>query len=303
MLCEKCGTENKEGATYCKKCGEDILTEAEKKALEAAAEVKEDNVTTEEPPTDTPSEKEEKAEPVLVKEAKEDRVRTSPLAVRIKEKNEKEDKKIKKKLKRGKVWASVAIILLVSFLAENTVLVLNKLGYIGETPDTEITEENPPISNVPETPLFLNSEAIEGEWTYTYRLKKNWDSDLSGDYETVTETIESLGKMYFIDKGDNHMMAVLMPDVMTVDGTSTTFESTPEAFSAWYENGNIAFQFKGTEQKFIAPGGYEPLVARIPVSMDDSGVITGGTYEATYEKTVTEMNMKYEIEITLDKVN
>ena len=45
MLCEKCGTENKPGATYCKKCGEDILTEAELLAIaNASDEATEKNV-------------------------------------------------------------------------------------------------------------------------------------------------------------------------------------------------------------------------------------------------------------------
>lgn len=298
MLCEKCGTENKPGATYCKKCGEDILTEAELLAIANASDEATEK-TVEEVKEEVLSEEEKKA-PVALKEA-DDRVRTSPLAVRIQEKNLKEDKKIKKKLKRGKVWASIAIIILVLFLAENTVLVLNKLGYIGNTQEV-VKEEVSEVTNVPETPIFLNSETIEGEWNYTYRLKKNWDSDASGDYETVTEIIESLGTIYFVDKGNNHMAAVLTPDVMTVDGAALEVGGTPEAFMAWYENGNLALQFKGTEQKFIAPGGAEPLTVRVPVSMDAEGIISGGTYEYTYDKTVTEMNMRYEISVSLEKV-
>ena len=97
------------------------------------------------------------------------------------------------------------------------------------------------------------------------------------------------------------MSAIVIPGKMVVDGTEYVLGDTPEAFASRYEEGFICIQMKGTEQKFFAPGGAEPLLIKIPVSMDAEGVITGGTYTHTYDKVVTEMSMRYEIEITFEK--
>ncbi len=291
MLCEKCGTENKEGTSYCKKCGEDLFEE------QATEVIEEETVETEENLPETNEETEEKP----LEEKKEERVRTSPLAVHMQEKSLKEDKKIRKKLKRGKVWAAIAILLAVMLVAENTVIIMDKMGYLGNEPEEIEAEEV--ISEVTEIPevKFLNSESLAGGWTYSYSLKKNWDSDVSGDYETVTEVITSTGAASAFDEGGNHMSLMIIPGEMIVDGAQVALGNTPEAFSAWYEEGYMCIQMKGTEQKFFAAGGAEPLVIKIPVSMDSEGVVSGGAYEHTYEKVVTEMNMKYEIKITMEK--
>ncbi|MBQ2940636.1 MAG: zinc ribbon domain-containing protein [Clostridia bacterium] len=292
MLCEKCGTENKEGTSYCKKCGEDLF---EEKASPVITEEASETV-------EVKTEEVIKEEPVKVaEEKKEERVRTSPLAVRMQEKSLKEDKKIRKKLKRGKMWAAVALLLLVMLVAENSVIILDKMGYFGDR--EEVIQEDEPVKEtvvIPEV-TFLNSEALEGGWTYSYSLKKNWDADASGDYETVTEVITSSGEASLYDEGGNHMSAMIIPGEMIVDGAPVMLGNTPEAFSAWYEEGYMCIQMKGTEQKFFAAGGAEPLVIKIPVSMDSEGVVSGGTYSHTYDKVVTEMSMRYEIDITFEK--
>lgn len=285
MLCEKCGTENKEGTSYCKHCGEDLVEETKEEVVaEETAEETEETVET----TEEPSEEKDV-----------ERTRTSPLAVRMHEKDIKEDKKLKNKIKRGKVWAAIAVILAVLFVAENATLILINKGII----NSEQEEVEAPVIEEVEEPLILplGSEALSGDWTYSYSLTKYWDSDESGNYSEVTETITSEGIAGLVNKGDNHMAAVIIPGTMVVDGNEETIGNTPEAFSAWYAEDCICIQMKGTEQKFFAPGGAEPLVIKIPVSMDEAGVISGGTYEHTYEKVVTEMNMRYVIRVTLEK--
>lgn len=285
MLCEKCGTENKEGTSYCKKCGEDLLDEKTTEVNSVGDEQVKSNVS-------------------VATETETERVRTSPLAVRMQEKINKEDKKIKRKLKRGKVWATLAIIFMVLFISENAGIILSKLGYLDFS--SAIVEEAEEVSgeetNIEEVKeVVLGSETLSGNWKYTYSLKKNWDSDVTGDYETVTETITSNGSAEIIDRKENHMLALINPGEMTVDGEAATPDEDSVMLTAWYEEGFMCLQFAGDESKFFAPGGAEPLVIKIPVSMDEAGVVTGGTYEHTYEKVVTEMNMKYEIAVTMEK--
>lgn len=284
MLCEKCGTENKDGTSYCKKCGEDLVNASDAPCEDASvtenSSANKKGVATEE-----------------------DRVRTSPLAVRMQEKINKDDKKIKSKLKRGKVWATIAIIFIVLFVFENAGIILSELGYIDFLPGFEKEEEIIVEENVTEevpAPV-LGSETLSGNWNYTYSLKKNWDSDASGDYETVTETVESKGSAEMLDRGENHILAIINPGEMTVDGEALDAGTDSEMLNAWYEEGFMCMQYKGDEDKFFAPGGAEPLVIKIPVSMDEAGVVTGGVYEHTYEKVVTEMNMKYEIKVTMER--
>ncbi len=286
MICEKCGTENKEGTTYCKKCGEDLISEEVSVNDEVASdkeEISSGGVAT------------------AVKERQE-RVRTSPLAVRMQEKSLKEDKKIRKKLKRTRVWVALAIIFAVLFIAENAYMIGNRIG-IFEISENVAKVEQAAVEPVQEVPEFttLSSEALEGKWKYTYSLKKNRDTDENGDYETVTEIINSEGKAALIDEGENHMSAIIIPGKMMVDGAEQTIGDTPEAFSAWYENDFVCIQMKGTEQKFIAPGGGEALVVKIPVAMDGNGKISGGIYTYTYDRVVTDLRMRYEIAITLEK--
>lgn len=293
MICEKCGTENKEGTSYCKKCGEDLFADR-------AEVIKEAPVANEEAAEGQAVEATDEVMETLQATAelkREERVRTSPLAVRMQEKDLKEEKKIKKKIKRGKVWATIAAILAVLLITENATLIYILKTRFGTVP----TEEQPQEEVAEVTVPALGPQTLEGEWNYTYRLKKNWDSDTSGDYETVTEIIESNGIAALIDEGANHMSAIIIPGKMVVDGAEVLLGDTPEAFSAWYEEGFVCIQMKGTEQKFFAPGGAEPLVVKIPVSMDAEGNISGGTYTHTYDKVVTEMSMRYEIEITLGK--
>ena len=283
MICEKCGTENKEGTSYCKHCGEDLVEEIKEEAAEELAE--ETGETTEEASD--------------VKDT--ERARTSPLAVRMHEKDVKEDKKTKSKIKRGKVWAVIAIILAVLLVAENVALV-----YIGKQMDLSLSDAEEEVANedtetIVEESAVLSSETLSGTWTYSYSLTKYWDSDESGNYSEVTETITSAGLAGLVDKGDNHMAAVIIPESMVVDEKEEVIGNTPEAFSAWFAEDCICIQMKGTEQKFFASGGAEPLIIKVPVSMDETGTVQGGTYEHTYEKVVSEMNMRYVISVTMNK--
>ncbi|MDO5479717.1 MAG: hypothetical protein Q4G23_11210, partial [Clostridia bacterium] len=228
-----------------------------------------------------------------------ERVRTSPLAVHMHEKDVKDDKKLKNKIKRGRVWGILALLLAVVLIAENAVLMFGGKGALDAEEPEEIIETEEPVEIIEAS--VLGSETLAGNWTYEYSLTKYWDSDGSGDYKEVTETIVSSGLAGVVDKGDNHMAAMVIPETMTVDEEDVVLGNTPEAFSAWYEEGAMCIQLKGTEQKYFAAGGAEPLIIRIPVSMDESGVVSGGTYEHTYEKEVSEMDMRYVISITFDK--
>ena len=88
MLCEKCGTENKEGTSYCKKCGEDLFEKITSEEISEEAPVTEKAAEPEEETTEAVAE--------VAPEKNDDRVRTSPLAVHMQEKSLKEDKKIRK---------------------------------------------------------------------------------------------------------------------------------------------------------------------------------------------------------------
>ena len=283
MICEKCGTENMEGSRFCKKCGEDFAPPVEP--------IEEDIIIG---PTEVVT-----SEPVKVEDFEEERERTSPLAVRMKENRLREDKKIQKKLKRGKVWATIAIIMIIVFALENTGIVLYNMGALDSI--LGIEKEEPIVADpvvVPEVKELTTAD-LSGEWKYTYRLVKNWDSDLSGDYETITEIIESEGMAVFTDKGENHMGVVVNTGTMKVDGQDQILGPTPEEFEGWLSKGNVGIQMKGTEQKYFAPGGAEKLVISFPVSEEN----LSGTYTETYDRFVSDMYMRYEITISFEKVN
>lgn len=277
MLCEKCGTENAEGSKFCKKCG----------------------LVFGEPEPERESVDHSSGGTALREKEETVRTRTSPLAVHMKEKNEKEEAKIRRKLARGRIWAVLAIVMIVAFLAENTFLILYKVGVFGQKPTAPAASSGVVAEGDTAAPTTeLSSATLAGKWNYSYSLVKHYDSDYSGDYETVTETIVSEGTADFVDKGEDHMTVLVYPGTMTVDGADVALGTTPEAFSGWYKDGSVGIQMKGTEQKFFAPGGAEPLCISFPIS---PGVPLAGTYAQTYDKTVTEMNMRYEIRISFSK--
>lgn len=301
MQCAKCGTENKDGSKFCKICGE---------AFESAP-VSEEKISigvssSASQVTETPSSSSEKSEPkerISPASAEDDlRERTSPLAVRIQERIDRADKKIRKKLKRGKVWASVAVIMSLLFIAENAFIVSYELGFLDEYIKTEQpdTPENmpvsPPVASDPEKEE--GPERFSGLYKYTYTLTKLHDADLSGSYAVKTEEITSTGTAALQYLENDHMVLTVMPGEMTVDSAPTALGTTPEAFSAWLENDHICIQMKGTEQKFFAPGGAEPVTLKMPVTED--GKISASA-SVTYDKTVDTMNMRYTLSVTLEK--
>lgn len=301
MICPKCETENKEGSVYCKICGESLVKEtAAVNALPIAengltAEKKEDGAAA--PAKD---EKKVQAAPENEERFEEDiRAKTSPLAVRMQEKIDRADKKVIKKLKRAKMWAAIAVIMTVLFIAENAFIISYELGYLddyfkAEEPEAELPEE--PLT-VPE-PEKTGTDRYYGAWSYSYSLVKYHDADLSGSYAVKTEEIASSGMAVITDTGDKHIALTVIPDSMTVDGAQETIGSTPEAFYGWLDGENIAVQMKGTEQKFFAPGGAEPIVLNMAVT---EGEPLSALFETTYEKTVGEMNMRYVLTVNFTK--
>ncbi len=287
MICEKCGTENSNGSKFCKKCGEllESIASEEKEKVAVLEKVQEEN----------------KDEIEIIKmETEKIRSKTSPLAVRMQEKLNKEDKKIKGKLKRSKVWATIAIVASLIFILENAFIIVYELGYLDsyinvENQEDEVIEQ--PEVLAPEK-VITETQNLSGEWTYTYKLEKYHDADLSLAYATKTEEIESTGKAVFSDIGDNHMVVAILPGEMKVDMLDVETGTTPEAFNAWYKDGKMNIQMKGTEQKFFAPGGYEPLCISFTPEYSDK---TRGSYVVTYDKTVTGMNMRYLLSISFEK--
>lgn len=275
MICEKCNAEITENSKFCKKCGSMVAEE------EMVAE--------------EPIEEMEIMEKHLENTMPQMEMRTSPLAVHMQEKLLKEDKKIKKKLARGRAWAVTAIILILLFAFENAGLIMYGLGSF----DKYLKEDEPVTPPEEVVAIAPSQTADEGKlsdnWQYTYKLTKYWDADGTGNYATITETIESSGDAYFIDKDGVNMTVLVMPGNMAVDGVGATIDGMPEVFKAYLtEDGTVNIQMKGTEQKYFAAGGYEPLL--ITINKD------GGTYMNTYDKFVSEMQMRYVIEITFDKM-
>lgn len=302
MICPKCGAENKDGSRFCKMCGaeigEDGKAPAEKAAVTAPA-VK----NSEEAGNNKAAESQARPKENTISVREEDlRNKTSPLAVRMQEKFDRADKKVQKKLKRGRVWASAAIIMTLLFLAENAAIVCYELGYLDgyiSMPEKKTEEEVPPPEPIPEPePEKTGAARYCGEWSYSYSLEKYHDADLSGNYATKTEEIASSGKAVFTDIGNNHMAVMVIPAEMIVDGAQKEIGATPEAFSGWFDGTNLGIQMKGTEQKFFAPGGNEPITIEMPVS---EGENVTASFSKTYEKTVGEMHMRYVFNVNFAK--
>lgn len=299
MICPKCGAENKNESKFCKICGAALAEKPEEKAAVSVPAAEAEVQTANEPA----EKKTEAAAPKLKFTEEEDlRGKTSPLAVRMQEKFDRADKKVQKKLKRGRVWASIAIIMTVLFLLENAAIVSYELGYLDDyisIPEKKTEEEVPPPEPIAEPePEKTGAARYAGEWSYSYKLEKYHDADLSGNYATKTEEIVSSGKAVFTDIGNNHMAVMIIPSEMTVDGASAEIGATPEAFSGWFDGTNIGIQMKGTEQKFFAPGGNEPITIEMPVS-EENGI--NASFSKTYDKTVGEMNMRYVFTVNFTK--
>lgn len=303
MICPKCETQNKDGSVFCKSCGESLVVKAtvlpadEERAVAEKKESAEAAICASKV-FDAKSAGGKEAAPYS--DGEELRTKTSPLAVRMQEKIDRADKKVIKKLKRGKVWAALAIIMTVLFLAENAFVVSYELGYLDKyLPAEENEEEVPPEAPTePVIPEKTGTDRYYGEWSYTYSLTKYHDDDLSGSYAKKTEEITSEGKAVLTDTGSSHLAVTVIPEGMTVDGASVEIGSTPEAFYGWLDGENISVQMKGTEQKFFAPGGNEPLVINLTVT---EGEALTGVFETTYDKTVGEMNMRYVFSVSLTK--
>ncbi len=269
MICPKCGAENKNESKFCKMCGVALAEKPEEKAAVSVPAAEAEVQTANEPA----EKKTEAAAPKLKFTEEEDlRGKTSPLAVRMQEKFDRADKKVQKKLKRGRVWASIAIIMTVLFLLENAAIVSYELGYLDDyisIPEKKTEEEVPPPEPIAEPePEKTGAARYAGEWSYSYKL------------------------------GNNHMAVMIIPSEMTVDGASAEIGATPEAFSGWFDGTNIGIQMKGTEQKFFAPGGNEPIKIEMPVS-EENGI--NASFSKTYDKTVGEMNMRYVFTVNFTK--
>lgn len=305
MICPKCETQNKDGSAFCKICGESLLVKAtaspaDEERADAVNKI-DSSVSADSAPKSSKDASPEKKEDATCPDREELRTKTSPLAVRMQEKIDRADKKVIKKLKRGRTWATLAIIMTVLFLAENAFIVSYELGYLEKyfSSEENVEEEVPPEAPTePVIPEKTGTDRYYGEWSYTYSLTKYHDDDLSGSYAKKTEEITSGGKAVLTDTGNSHLAVTVIPEGMTVDGASVEIGATPEAFYGWLDGENIAVQMKGTEQKFFAPGGNEPLVINLAVT---EGEALTGAFETTYDKTVGEMNMRYVFSVSFTK--
>lgn len=298
MQCTKCGTENKAENKFCKICGEPLV-KAEETVPAGKAEGEKAAYASE--GAEAPA---VNASPSATREDLHGK--TSPLAVRMQEKYDRADKKLKKKLKRGKVWACIAIVMSLLFILENALVISYELGlleqYLGASAPNEETEENTQKSEIQAPPVEpeepVGAKRYEGLYTYNYHLVKNYDEDLSGNYSVVTEEILSSGTASLVSLDGESMALTVIPGEMTVDGQSVALGATPEAFSARLSNNTVSVQMKGTEQKFFAPGGAEPVVLSLAMTEEDG---ISAYYTVTYDKTVGTMNMRYTLSVSLLK--
>lgn len=300
MLCKSCGTENSESSRFCKKCG--MLLEEAAPSEKAPMLREEEKETIAQETGDVATEDAQEGEDVqdarvatVLKEKetsqKAARLRTSPLAVRVQEKQDREGEKIKKKLRGRRRWIFIAVIVTLLFLLENAVIISYQLGMLDDfLPKEDVPEADVPEINVPQGPPEETS--LTTAFLYHYELVKYFDSNGSGNYDVVTETILSDGRAVFVDEGGDHLAVLVMPGQMTVDGVEQPLGNTPEAFSGWRSGETLNFQMKGNEQKFFAAGGSEPLVASFTPEAGQ------GRFDVTYDKVVSEMNMRYHLVIT-----
>lgn len=295
MQCTKCGTENKAENKFCKICGEPLNKTEEKVPAGKAEEGKAVSASE--------GEKAPAVNASLSAPREDLHGKTSPLAVRMQEKFDRADKKLKKKLRRGRVWAAVAIVVSFLFILENAFIISCELGYLEQYFGASESEEEREPENEIQEPVAVIDEPVgakryEGLYTYNYHLVKNNDEDLSGNYSVVTEEILSSGTASLVSLEDGGMAFTVIPGEMTVDGEDTALGATPEAFSARLEDDTVFVQMKGTEQKFFAPGGAEPVVLGFALTEED-GISAYCT--TTYDKTVGTMNMRYELSVSLLK--
>ncbi|MDP4132791.1 MAG: hypothetical protein Q8882_02125, partial [Bacillota bacterium] len=73
----------------------------------------------------------------------------------------------------------------------------------------------------------------------------------------------------------------------------------PAVITGWYADGAVKFNMTGAEQKYMAPGGGEPLAVSFNPSEIEGQL--QGKYDYTYDKVVSGMNMRYRIVIEFKK--